>query len=146
MGFLTIYFLPWKAKQKSGACAVLEHRWLRPPSYYNSRQTPRRPRRVAGCCRSVVARGISSRTGVREASGWWTPILLRGDHGLTSRASVASRSGNHEGECFGEVGGARVSAGGQSRLEDEKGRGVSGEVGLGTGFCSATYQLRGSGP
>lgn len=63
--------------------------------------------------------------------GGGPPILLRGDHGLTSRASVASRSGSHEGECFGEVGGARVSSGGQSRLEDEKGRGGRGELGLG---------------
>lgn len=52
--------------------------------------------------------------------GGGPPILLRSDHGLASRASVASGSGSLEGECFGEVGGAQVSAGGQSRLRTRK--------------------------
>ena len=54
------------------------------------------------------------------------PLCLpRRDHGLSSRASVASRPGSHEGECSGEVGSTRVSAGGHSRCEQEKTRAVS---------------------
>lgn len=77
--------------------------------------------------------------------GGGPPILLRGGHGLPSRASVASGPGSHEGECSGEVGGSRVSAGSQPRLEEEKGQGASDELGQGIRPCSVICHRRGSG-
>lgn len=52
-----------------------------------------------------------------RAVGSGTLGILWGGHGCPGRAPVAPGPGSHEGECRGQVGGARVSAGGRARLE-----------------------------